>query len=98
MSIAVITTMRIDREKGLQLVSKAAPIAKRHGATGVRYGYCHSGSRTGSASVVLLFPDWETYGKAAQATAEDKAYQAVLTEASKVGEILDRSIMVLQDL
>jgi hypothetical protein len=98
MPITVVTTMRIDREVGLRLVKQGAPILKQHGATAVRYGYCHSGARTGSVSVVLTYPDWQTYGKAAHGLSDDKAYQAILAEVTKVGEIVDRSIMVIQDV
>jgi uncharacterized protein (DUF1330 family) len=98
MPIAVVSTFKIDREQALRLASRATPILKRHGATAVRAGVCHSGARTGTVSVVITYPDWQTYGKAAQALYEDHAYQALLSEVMKTGELLDRSIMVMQDL
>ena len=98
MAITTVSTFKIDREQGLRLASQAAPIIKRHGATAVRFGFCHSGARTGTISVVITYPDWQSYGKGAQGMYEDSSYQALLTEVSKSGELLDRSIMVMQDL
>ncbi|MDR3534805.1 MAG: hypothetical protein P4L90_30110 [Rhodopila sp.] len=98
MSITVVSTFRMDREHALRLAGKGAPIIKQHGATAVRLGFCHSGARTGTISVVISYPDWQTYGKAAQAMYEDKAFQSVLAEAMKAGELLERAIMVMHDL
>ena len=98
MPIASVTTFRIDREQGLRLAAQAAPILKRHGATGVRAGFCHSGGRTGSVTMVITYPDWQVFGRAVQGMYEDQGYQALFAEAMKTGELLDRSIMVMQDL
>jgi uncharacterized protein (DUF1330 family) len=97
-SITVVSTFRMDREQAVRLATQATPAMKRHGATNVRLGFCHSGAHTGTISVVINYPDWQTYGKAAQGMYEDKPYQALLTEAMKTGELLDRAIMVMQDL
>jgi hypothetical protein len=98
MPITSLTTFKIDREQGLRLAAQAAPILKRHGATAVRAGFCHAGPRTGTVTVVTIYPDWQVYGRAVQGMYEDQAYQALFAEVMKVGELLDRSIMVMQDL
>ena len=98
MAILSVSTFRIDHAQGVRLAGQAAPHFKRHGATMVRFGTCHSGPRAGVISVVVSYPDWQTYGKALQALSEDHAYQALLAEVTKAGELLDRSIMVMQDL
>lgn len=98
MPITVVTTFRIDREQGLRIASQAAPMIKRHGATAVRFGVCHSGAHTGVISVVVTFSNWQSYGSAVQGMYEDHAYQNLLGEAMKTGQLLDRSIMVMQEL
>lgn len=98
MPITVLTTFKIDRDAGLRLAGEAAPVLKRHGATGVRVGFCHAGPRTGTMTVVTMFQDWSSYGKGVQGMYDDPAYQHILAEGSKLGELLDRSIMVMQDL
>lgn len=98
MSVTVVSTFRIDHAQGIRLAGQAAPHFKRHGATMVRFGMCYSGPRTGAISVVVNYPDWQTYGKALHALTEDHPYQALLAEVMKAGELLDRSIMVTQEL
>ena len=98
MPISSVTTFRIDREQGLRLAAQAAPILKRHGATAVRAGFCHSGAHTGTVTVVTMYPDWQAFGRAVQGMYEDQNYQTLFAEVVKTGELLDRSIMVMQDL
>jgi|GEM_PF-3589093 len=98
MPIASLTTFKVEREQGLRLAGQAAPILKRHGASTVRVGFCHSGPRTGTITVVTIYPDWQAYGQGVQGLYEDKAYHNLLAEANKAGEMIDRSIMIMQDL
>ena len=98
MPITVVTSFKIDRDQALRLAGQAAPMMKRHGATTVRLGLCHSGAHTGTVSVVITYPDWQSYGKAVHGMYEDKAYQSLFAEVLKIGQLLDRSIMVMQDL
>jgi hypothetical protein len=62
------------------------------------FGYCHSGAYTGQISVVAMFPDWATYGRAMQALSEDAQSQRMLAEALKIAELQDRSLIVTQEL
>lgn len=99
MSITVVTTFKIDHAEARRLSGKAAEIMKRHGATHVRLGFCHAGAHAGTSSVVVTFADWAAYGRAAEAFYKDSAYQSILAETAKSGGVLlDRSIMVMQDL
>jgi hypothetical protein len=98
MAITTVTTFKIDLDQAVRLAAQAAPMLKRHGASAIRIGLCHSGGHTGKVSVVITYPDWQTYGKAAQGMYEDQAYQSLFKEVLKIGELVDRSIMVVQDL
>ncbi len=96
--IAVATVFKIDHEQGTRLAREVAPILKSCGATAVRWGLRHSGEHTGKPMMVSLYPDWQTYGRACQAMYEDKAWMSALLQVMQAGEILDRSITVLEDL
>jgi hypothetical protein len=98
MAITTVTTFKIDLDQAVRLAGQAAPMLRRHGASAIRIGLCHSGAHTGKVSVVITYPDWQTYGKAAQGMYEDQAYQSLFKEVLKIGELVDRSIMVVQDL
>jgi hypothetical protein len=98
MPITVVTRGKSKQEDVLPLAREVAPILKRHGATSVLFGYCHSGAYTGQISVVSVFPDWTAYGRAAQALLEDAEYQRLLARALTVVDLLDRSLIVTQEL
>jgi hypothetical protein len=98
MPITSVTTVKANHEEAHRIITKMAPLIKKHGATSVRFGFCHSGSRTGTVSVVNMYPDWQAYGSAAQGMLDDKEFQALLAEAMKVGDIVERSLMVMQEL
>ena len=98
MPIISVTTVKADHEQAHRIITKMAPLIKQHGATSVLFGICHSGSRTGTVSVANMYPDWQAYGRAAQGMLDDKEFQGLLAEAAKVGEIVERSIMVMQEL
>jgi hypothetical protein len=48
--------------------------------------------------VAITFPDWAAYGRAMHALSEDAAYQRLYAEALKIGELLERSVLVTQEL
>jgi hypothetical protein len=98
MPITSVITLKADHEEAHRIITKMAPLIKKHGATSVRFGFCHSGSRTATVSVVNVYPDWQAYGRAAQGMLDDKEFQGLLAEAMKAGEIVDRSLMVMQEL
>jgi hypothetical protein len=98
MAITVVTRLKGNQEDGLRIGRQVAPILKNHGATSVRFGYCHSGEYTGQLFGVSIFPDGATYGRAMQALSEDPQMQRLLAEAWKVVELQDRSVIITQDL
>ena len=98
MAITVVTRWKGNQEEGLRLAKEVAPILKRHGATMVRFGLCHSGAHAGQMSTATIFPDGATYGRAVQALSEDAQMQRIVAEASKVAELQERSVIITQDL
>jgi hypothetical protein len=70
----------------------------RHGALSVAANLIHTGPQTGYVAVIIQFPDWETYGKATAGMAVDGDYQRLFAEASKAGELVDRTILVELDV
>jgi hypothetical protein len=98
MAITSVTRWKIDADKGRKLASEAAPLLKKNGASAVRVGYCHSGQFTGQTMVVVIYPDWQAYGKAMEAQSQDSAYQKLFGQVLGVGELLDRTVMVTHDL
>jgi hypothetical protein len=98
MSITVVTRFKIDRAEGLKLAREAAPMLKAHGAMAMRIGYCYSGENTGHMVTVLIYNDWEAFGRALEARAKDASYQALFSQVLNVGELVDRTIMETQEL
>ncbi|SRR6266446_10224891 len=98
MTVTVVSRLKGNHEDGLRIGRQIAPILKNHGATSVRFGYCHSGEYTGQLFGVTIYPDGATYGRAMQALLEDTQYRQILGEALKIVELQDRSVIITQDL
>ena len=81
-----------------RLVKEVAPILKKHGAVSVRLGNCTVGPYAGQVFTTLTFTDWAAYGRAMQGLNADPDYQRIYAEASKIFELQDRSIIVVEDL
>jgi hypothetical protein len=98
MAIVVVTRWKGDHQQALAIGREAAAIQKRHGATSFRLGPCYAGPDTGLLFVATTYPDWATYGRAQQALAADAEWQRVFSEATKIAELRDRSVIVAEDL
>jgi hypothetical protein len=98
MPIVSVTRWKVGTEQAMPIARRGAPILKRHGATSVRVGPCHSGPDTGLFYVATTYPDWATYGQALQAQAADAEWQRVMAEAVQAGELQDRSLIVAEEL
>ena len=96
MAIIIITRFKGNQDH-VPLVREGAAILKRHGALAVRGGRCFSGEYTGQVFVATTFADWPSWGRAGQALSTDAAWQKFQTDASKVFEIQDRSIVIGED-
>jgi hypothetical protein len=98
MPITSVTRWKIKHDEARKLASEAAPLLKKQGASAIRIGYCHSGAYTGQTMVVVIYPDWQTYGKAMEAQSQDTAYQGLFAKVLQSGELQDRTVMVTHDL
>jgi hypothetical protein len=97
MPIASISRFDIPRAEATRILQRAAPMMKAKGVTSIHHGFCYSGAQTGESTVTLIYKDWETFAKVTDALAQDKDYQKLFAEVLEVGELLDRSIMIVQD-
>jgi hypothetical protein len=95
--IANISRFKIPRAEATRIMQKAAPMMKAKGVTSIHHGFCYAGEHTGESVVTLVYKDWDTFAKVTDALANDEEYQKVFAEVLKVGELMDRSIMVVQD-
>ena len=98
MQIISVSRWRGKYEQGLPIAQRAAEIQKRHGATSVQSGTCYSGPDTGQLHSVVTFPDWATFGKFQQGAAADAEFQRLMAEVLKVVELLDRSVIVGEEI
>ena len=98
MAITTVSRWKANQEDASRIAREIAPILKRHGALSMRWGSCHAGAYAGQMFVAIAFPDWAAYGRAMHALSEDAAYQRLYAEALKIGELLERSVLVTQEL
>jgi hypothetical protein len=98
MAIVTVTRWRGNIEQAAPIARQTAAVLKRHGAASFRFGPCYAGGDAGKIYVAITYPDWATFGRAQQALAADVEYQSLFSEALKIGEMLDRSIIVAEEL
>jgi uncharacterized protein DUF6854 len=98
MAIVTVSRWKGNQEQTLPLAREAAPILKKHGATSVRVGPCFAGPDAGQTYVAVTFPDWAAFGRAQQALSTDAQWRSLYAQASKVGELQDRSIIMAEEL
>ena len=96
--MAITHVVRFKGPNDLTLAREAAPLLKKHGAVSVRIGYGFSGAFIGQAIGAITFRDWESYGRALQSLTADPDYQRLLAEFGKNFELVDRSIVVGEEL
>lgn len=96
--MAIVHIVRWKGPNDLTLAREAAPLLKKHGAVSVRIGYGFAGDYMGQVVASITFPDWESYGRALQSLTADPDYHRVLAEAAKTFELLDRSIVVGEEI
>lgn len=93
MAIIIVSRLKGDQDH-TPFAREGAAILKRHGAIAVRAGRCFSGEYTGQVVVATTLADWAAFGRMGQALSTDAGWQKFLSDASKVFELQDRSIIV----
>ena len=63
----------------------AESLWREHGAVDVRYGTIHAGNNVGDVFFSVDFPDWEIYGKAQAAMADNVEYKALNSKIREEG-------------
>jgi hypothetical protein len=96
--MAITHVIRWKGPNDLTLMREAGPLLKKHGAVMVRVGYGFAGQFIGQVVAAVTFPDWESYGKGLQSLTADPDYHRLIAEASKTFELVDRSIVVGEEL
>jgi hypothetical protein len=98
MAIVSVSRWKASAEQAQPLAREIAPIVKAAGARYFSCGPCYSGPDTGEFYVAITFPDWTAFGRAMQTLSADPQYQRIYSEALKVGELQDRSVIISEDL
>jgi hypothetical protein len=98
MAIIIVNRFKGDYAQALPIAREVAAILKRHGVTAAQMSLCHSGPHTGQIYALVTYPDWTTYGRAQQAFAADAEYQRLAAEIAKSFELLERTIIVAEDV
>ena len=97
MSITVVSRWKAPQESQA-LARQAGPIIRRHGASMVRLGFCYSGAFAGQFVVVADYADWQTYGSGMKTMFEDPEYKGLVAEAMATGELVDRGIVISEEI
>jgi len=85
------------REDILAVAKKVKPIHAKYGGQ-FRLEQIHTGEHAGQWLVSIIYPDWETYGKATQSLAEDAEHTKLRGKFAESAQMEDRTILVGHDV
>ena len=95
--MAVVTISRW-ASSDASLAKELGAVIKKHGAISVQLGICHAGAYAGRSFWIIVFPDFETYGRAIQGLTADADYQKIYGELAMKFQLQERSIISVEDL
>jgi hypothetical protein len=81
------------REEILAAGKKIKPIHSKYGGA-LRIEQIHTGPHSGQWLISISYPDWETYGKATQALADDAEHTKLRNQFAKTSHMDERTILV----
>jgi hypothetical protein len=94
MAITVVSRWQISQDDAQRIVRDSAALMRKNGASDIRLGRIVSGDNVGQTTIVVSYPDWETFGRAQTAQQKDSAYQQQHQAALKAGQLLNRTLVV----
>jgi hypothetical protein len=93
MAVAVIAEFKMGADQVRTFLGDAKSIYEECGGTCTLYREV-AGNSGATWSVMVSFPDWETYGSAMAKLANDDRYQAVLREVGRAGTLVAQRVLV----
>jgi hypothetical protein len=81
------------REDILKTAKKVKPIHAKYGGD-FRLEQIHTGPHAGQWLVSIIYPDWQTYGKATEALAKDEEHTKLRSKFAEGARMEDRTILV----
>ena len=101
MAIAQLSRWKVAAENTGQmtgLAKRVKGILVGHGAETMLLGRVYAGPFAGQWMDSIRCDGWATYGSMMEAASNDPEYQTAMAAATKLGELLDRSIIVGVDI
>jgi len=71
---------------------------RKHGALSVSKGFVYSGALTGQHVVVAQYESFATYGAGMASMMKDPEYQELVKEAMENFELVDRGIVITEEI
>jgi hypothetical protein len=81
----------------LATAKKVKPIHAKYGGQ-FRLEQIHTGEHAGQWLVSIIYPDWETYGKATHLLAEDAEHTKLRNKFAENARMQDRTILVAYEM
>jgi hypothetical protein len=97
MAIVLLSCWTAKQNDVERIGRKAKGLLQKHGAE-FEVARIFSGTNAGEFLTSIKFGDWERFGRAMYALSQDAEFQHAVAEANRVGELLERNIVVTIDL
>ena len=99
MPVTVVTTRKGGaREAMIAATRKLKAVTEKHGAESVTLNQVAAGPDAGQWVILLMFTNWEAFGKAMQSAMSDPATQDALAGVDAISEVVNRRVVAGVDL
>lgn len=86
------------REAVTAAAKKGKTVWEKHGAERFVLNFVTAGPDAGQWALVIMFTNWDAFGKAMEGASSDPALHEFLTEINSVSELVSRRLLASVDL
>ena len=99
MTVSVVTNRKGGtRDSMMAAARKGKAVFEKHGAERFMLSQVTTGHEVGQWAVVIMFANWEAFGKTMQAVSDDPAFLAFVSDMNDVSELVSRRMLTSMDL
>ena len=98
MSVIAVSRWQISRDEARRILRDSAAQIREAGGQRIELARIATGPNVGQIIVAIQYENHEAVGRATQALHNNQQYQQRLTEATKAGQLLDRTFLEVEEI
>jgi hypothetical protein len=98
MSVIAVSRWQINRDEARRILRDSAAQIREAGGQRIELCRVSTGPNVGQIIVAVHYENHEAVGRATQALHNNQQYQQHLAEATKIGQLLDRTFLEVEEI